>query len=396
VLYAGSDTPAALPSNLESSEALKLLTLERQALLVPDHSDNPALASADPCPGVEAGPVLFVPVDQKGGFAAYLAVYRRRGRARYTANETELLLLLASWLGVTLENHRLAAGAERLALTDDTTPSTMSLASSRGALVRRSSAATATVTSSRSSASKSTTWTRTASEHGSANPARMLKRSGGHLAKSVRSFDVLGKDGDSGFVAILPQTGNGDAHEVAERMRAAVAAHSAVTATFERPRFPRKATRSRRVCSRSPNARSVGPHEGRQLRRPRGSARRPNNATSLYANTGAGPGNTTRLVAPCLSPASAPSSPFSASPPRRFPRPRRIPHWSDRFATPGVDGSSRSALTPLPWRHRDRRTLLVRRAASRAQQRRLVGWRALSTPRHRHRQRRALRWSKFG
>src|SRR5215203_3734550 len=100
VLYAGSETPAALPSNVDASEAFKSLALERQALLVPDHSDNPEFAAADPCPGVEAGPVLFVPVDQKGGLPAYLAVYRRRGRARYNASETELMLLLASWLSV--------------------------------------------------------------------------------------------------------------------------------------------------------------------------------------------------------------------------------------------------------------------------------------------------------
>src|SRR5262245_57782693 len=75
VLYAGSDTPAALPSIVDTSEALRTLAEERQALAVPDLSDHPTLAPADACPGVEAGPVLFAPLDQKGGVPAYLSVY---------------------------------------------------------------------------------------------------------------------------------------------------------------------------------------------------------------------------------------------------------------------------------------------------------------------------------
>ena len=56
--------------------------LDRQALSVADLSDQPALATADACPGVEAGPVLFAPVEQRASLPAYLAVYRKRGRAR--------------------------------------------------------------------------------------------------------------------------------------------------------------------------------------------------------------------------------------------------------------------------------------------------------------------------
>src|SRR5689334_6489470 len=61
VLYAGSDTPAAMPSIVDTSEALRTLAQERQALSVADLSDTPNGPSPDACPGVEAGPVLFVP-----------------------------------------------------------------------------------------------------------------------------------------------------------------------------------------------------------------------------------------------------------------------------------------------------------------------------------------------
>jgi len=246
VLYAGSDTPAALPSNVDASEALKTLSVERQALLVPDHSDNPEFAAADPCPGVEAGPVLFVPVDQKGGLPAYLAAYRRRGRARYNASETELLLLLGSWLSVTLENHRLAAGAERLALTDETTQiyNGRFLKTALRREVRRADRHGQELSLIRVEIDRVDEWR---TEHGTAKTTRMLKEMAAVLAGKVRSFDLLGKDGDTGFMAILPQTSAADAHEVAERMRSAIAAHAfapapagTVTATFGIAAFPQE------------------------------------------------------------------------------------------------------------------------------------------------------------
>jgi len=244
VLYAGSDTPAALPPNLEASEAMQTLQAERQALLVPDHSDNPSLAASDPCPGVEAGPVLFVPVDQKGGLPAYLAVYRRRGRAKYTASETEIMLLLSCWLSINLENHRLAASAEKMLLTDESTQ-IYNARFVKNALTREvkrgdrhgQELALIRIEIDQVDAFRS--------EHGGAKTTRMLKDIAQVLAKCVRSFDLLGKDGDTGFIAILPQTANGDAHEVAERMRAAIASRAfppaatgAITATLGIASFP--------------------------------------------------------------------------------------------------------------------------------------------------------------
>ena len=243
VLYAGSDTPAALPANLETSEAMATLQSERQAFLVPDHSDNPSLAAADPCPGVEAGPVLFVPVDQKGGFPAYLAVFRRRGRAKYTAAETEIMLLLANWLSVTLENHRLAASAERLAITDETTQiyNARFLKSALTREVKRGDRHGQELALIRIEIDHLEEFR---AEHGAAKTTRMLKEFAQVLASCVRSFDLLGKDGDQGFMAILPQTANGDAHDVAERMRARIASHAfsagPVTATFGLASFPQE------------------------------------------------------------------------------------------------------------------------------------------------------------
>jgi diguanylate cyclase (GGDEF)-like protein len=244
VLYAGSDTPAAMPSIVETSEALRTLTAERQVLLVPDHSDNPALAAADPCPGVEAGPVLFVPVDQRGGLPAYLAAYRKRGRATYTANETELMMLLSGWLATTLDHQRLAASAERLAIADDLTQiyNARFLRSALRREVRRADRHGQELTVIRVEVDGLEAF---GEAHGATRANRLLKDMATVLAGRVRSFDLLGKDGAEGFMAILPQTSAHDALEVAERMRGAIAATAfapavagEVTATFGVASFP--------------------------------------------------------------------------------------------------------------------------------------------------------------
>jgi len=244
VLYAGSDTPAALPSIVDTSEALRALAQERQALQVPDLSDHPTYATSDACPGAEAGPVLFVPVDQVGSLPAYLAVYRKRGRARYTAHETQLLLLLAAWLGASLENLRHAAAAERLVLTDDATQiyNSRFLESALKREIHRSDRHGQELSLIRVEIDGLEQFKET---HGKARAARLFKQLAAILAKQVRSSDVLGKDEANEFLALLPQTGRDDATEVAERMRTAVAATAfapvqagAVTATFSVASFP--------------------------------------------------------------------------------------------------------------------------------------------------------------
>ncbi len=113
VLHAGSELPAILPLVAEGSEALRALAAETRTIAFPDLSEQPAYAEGDACPGVEAGPVLFVPIARADREPAYLAVYRRRGRARFSAGETQAMLLLTAWLGAALERRRLASRAAK-------------------------------------------------------------------------------------------------------------------------------------------------------------------------------------------------------------------------------------------------------------------------------------------
>jgi diguanylate cyclase (GGDEF)-like protein len=223
VQYAGSETPATLPLTLKESFALNALGEKPQVIAVSDLSADAALVAADSCPGVDSGPVMFVPVDQRDPLPAYLAVYRKGGRARFTAIETELMLLLAGWLSITLENIRLAAGTERLSISDDVTEvyNARFLKSALRREVRRAQRFGQELSLLLVDLDE------TAATDESAGAARghgVLRDVATLLAGQLRSFDVLGRQGDDSFMIVLPQTNHEGAREVAERMRAAVAA----------------------------------------------------------------------------------------------------------------------------------------------------------------------------
>ncbi|MGH7724804.1 MAG: diguanylate cyclase [Candidatus Eiseniibacteriota bacterium] len=225
VLYAGSATPAALQLPPDESEVLRGFADARQALSVPDLSDAPTLAESDACPGVEAGPVLFTPVAQRDPLPGYLAVYRKRGRARFNANETQAMLLLAAWLGTSVENLRLSAGTERLAITDDLTEiyNARFLKAALRREVRRANRFSQELSLVVIDVDQIDTFRET---NGDLRTHVMLKELATLLAQQVRSFDVLGRYGDDGFMVVLPQTPREGAAEVAERMRAAVEARA--------------------------------------------------------------------------------------------------------------------------------------------------------------------------
>ncbi len=221
VLYAGSLMPAALQLPLEESEVLRTFAESRQALGVPDLTESPGLAAGDACPGVEAGPVLFTPLSQRDPLPGYLAVYRKRGRARFSASETQSMLLLAAWLSASLETLRLSAGTERLAITDDLTEiyNARFLKSALRREVRRANRHSQELSLIVIDVDQLDSFHET---NGDLRTHVLLKELASLLALQVRSFDVLGRYGDDGFMVVLPQTPREGAAEVAERMRAVV------------------------------------------------------------------------------------------------------------------------------------------------------------------------------
>jgi diguanylate cyclase (GGDEF)-like protein len=221
VLHAGSTTPAALPHSAEGSEALRRLAECREPLALTDWSEDPAIAASDGCPGVEAGPVLFTPVPRRDLDPGYVAIYRRRGRARFAMNDHRMMLLLAAWLGGALENLRLATGTEKLSVTDGVTGvyNFRYLKSAMRREIRRArrfgqELSIVKVEIDQLAAHQA--------ELGELKSGLLFKEVAGALAQQVRSFDVMARYGDQHFMLILPQTGRDGATEVAERIRGAM------------------------------------------------------------------------------------------------------------------------------------------------------------------------------
>jgi diguanylate cyclase (GGDEF)-like protein len=247
VLHAGSDLPAVLPLPAEGSEALRVLAEMRQEISFADLSENAAFAVGDACPGVEAGPVLFAPLTQHGGRPAYLAVYRKRGRARLTAPETQAILLLATWLGAALEAARLAARTQKQSITDDQTEAYNDrfLRTELKREIRRAHRYEQELSVVRVALDPIVSATPGDDAREPATLPTMMKDLAGLLGGHVRSFDVLGRAAEDSFLIVLPQTGKEGAMEVAGRVRAAVAAHAftageagTVTASLAVASFP--------------------------------------------------------------------------------------------------------------------------------------------------------------
>jgi len=222
-VHAGSTAPATLKLQPEGSEVLRMFGQSCEPLLIPDLQDQPGIAASDGCPGVDLGPALFTPLRQRNTDLGYLAAYRRRGRARFTANDSRLLLLLATWASSALENLRLSTGTQRRAVTDDLTD-VYNHRFVKAALERELRRASrfaqelslVVVGIDRPALHEA--------EQGEVQGSLLLRELASVLSQQVRSFDLLGRMSEDEFMLILPQTGREGAAEVAGRMRAAVEA----------------------------------------------------------------------------------------------------------------------------------------------------------------------------
>ena len=230
VLHSGSSTPATLQLPPKGSEVLNTLGKSTQPLVLADLLDDPRISSADGCPGVEAGPTMFTPLRQRGLSPAYVAAYRRRGRARYTMADTRLMVLYGVWLGTALDHLRLSTGTEKVTVTDELTDvyNYRFLKTALNREIRRASRFGQELSLANIGIDNLQAQI---TEHGELRGNLLVKELASVLAQQVRSFDVLGRYGEDTFMLILPQTGRSGATEAAERMRAAVERHAFSAAT---------------------------------------------------------------------------------------------------------------------------------------------------------------------
>ncbi len=243
-LHAGSMAPALVPAHSAGSEVARSFAESSEPLVLPDLSEEERWSTGDGCPGVEAGPVLYVALRQRDPSPGYLAVYRRRGRARFSLADTRAMVLLSNWLGLALENLRLSSGMEKLAVTDGLTEvyNARFLRTALRRELRRAGRFGQELSLVLVEVDQLESFQ---AEHGDLRAAAVLKEFASLLAQQVRAFDLVARTGGDGFMLILPQTGKKGAVEVAERMRTAVERNEfsagpagAITASFGVASFP--------------------------------------------------------------------------------------------------------------------------------------------------------------
>jgi len=216
-LHSGSNAAAILPPPAEESTVIRMLTAEYAPLMTPDLTDEPALGMSDGCPGVNAGPVLYVPLRQRDPAVGYIGVYRHRGRAPFVSGDARQVLLLAGWLSATLEGVRLSSGTERLVVTDGDTEvyNTRFMESALRREARRARRYGLELSVIIVEAAMSVT------ERGDSRPDALTELTS-LLSQQTRSFDLLGRAGANGFMLVLPQTDFDGAGVVAGRIRTAL------------------------------------------------------------------------------------------------------------------------------------------------------------------------------
>ena len=183
------------------------------------------VALEDHCPGVEAGPAIFVPLRLRDELPGYLAVYRGRESGHFDAEDVRLLTMLGAWAAMALENLRLAQNVEKLAVTDDLTQvyNYRFLKSALRREIKRAGRYHQDLALLMIDVDNLKSYN---DRHGHLRGSFLLREMAGLFSAHVRSWDLVAKYGGDEFTVILPQTEVQGARAVAERLRSAVEEHT--------------------------------------------------------------------------------------------------------------------------------------------------------------------------
>jgi len=208
-----------------SSELGRLLTKAVHPIPVGDLVADGRASDQESCPGLEAGPAVFVPMRHRERTTGHLALYRGRGGACFTAEEVRLATFLAAWSTLAFENSRLAECVERLAVTDDLTQvyNYRFLKTALRREIKRAGRFNQQLSIVMIDVDNLKGYN---DRNGHMRGSLLLREIAGLFAQQVRSWDLVAKYGGDEFTIILPQTGREGALSVAERMRAEVEGHA--------------------------------------------------------------------------------------------------------------------------------------------------------------------------
>ncbi|HTM57039.1 MAG TPA: sensor domain-containing diguanylate cyclase [Candidatus Udaeobacter sp.] len=208
-----------------SGEFVRLLMRAGRPVMVDDLVQDQRFTLREHCPGVEAGPAMFVPLRVREQAPGTLAIYRARGAAPFTTDQLHAMVLLSTWAATAIENLRLAENVERLAVTDDLTQvyNYRFLKTALRREIKRAGRFRQELSLAMIDVDNLKGYN---DRHGHLRGSFLLREIARLLAEQVRSFDLVAKYGGDEFTLILPQTSRDGAIVVGERVRAAVEGHT--------------------------------------------------------------------------------------------------------------------------------------------------------------------------
>jgi diguanylate cyclase (GGDEF)-like protein len=225
VLRHGMNVPDPLPVSDPDSEFMRNLLKAGHPVACSDLAADGRAGPHDACPGVHAGPALFVPLRVRDHSSGCLTAYRRSGSRTFTSEDTHLVVLLAAWAAMALENLRLSENMEKLAVTDELTQvyNYRFLKTALRREMKRAQRFGQQLSLIMIDVDNLKAYNDC---HGHLRGSFLLKEIASLFASQVRSWDLVAKYGGDEFTLILPQTEREGALVVAERLRAVVSGHT--------------------------------------------------------------------------------------------------------------------------------------------------------------------------